>query len=360
MTQRLLLQGYDTIECAYYLAFDHGCLLNFEQLTAAKEALRQLKIRKQKPIKLGNEEFLLAPHGTASGYPFLIENEAFSIQFGEFNRPSFFVAFRSVALWHSGLQNLHQRFLNWAESIGVRAYEPERLSRVDFTFDYYLPEMDFDEDCFVSAASKDNQHRKHRKIQTFSFGEGEIKLRIYNKCDEIKEKSAKSWFFDLWETDHDVWRIEWQVRKGSLRGCGIQTLTDLQHRQGKLLQILVNEHTTLRIKNDDSNRSRWALHPLWQDLSEQVAKIEVLEDMDTWNDLDMNALLDERMMRMTVSVYGYLKRIAAIQCLKTGKDRISITEAQALMGMRIRQVHDPLSWTFDVDERVTEMRLGKW
>lgn len=57
MTQRLLLQGYDTIECAYYLAFDHSCLLNFEQLTATKEALRQLKIRKQKPIKLGNEEF---------------------------------------------------------------------------------------------------------------------------------------------------------------------------------------------------------------------------------------------------------------------------------------------------------------
>jgi hypothetical protein len=93
MTQCLLLQGYDTIECAYYLAFDHGCLLNFEQLTAAKEALRQLKIRKQKPIKLGNEEFLLAPHGTASGYPFLIENEAFSIQFGEFNRPSFLLCY---------------------------------------------------------------------------------------------------------------------------------------------------------------------------------------------------------------------------------------------------------------------------
>lgn len=361
MTHRLLLSGFDTIECAYYLACDQDCLLNFEQLTAEKEALRQLKIRKQKPIKLGNEEFLLASHGTASGYPFLMENDAFSIQFGEFNKPSFFVTFRSVALWHNGIQALHRRFLDWSKSVGLREHEPERLSRVDFTFDYFLPDIDFDEDSFVSAASKDNQHRKNRKIQTFSFGEGEIRLRVYNKCDEINETSAKTWFYKLWEIDHDVWRIEWQVRKGSLRSCSIQTFTDLQQRQGRLLQILVNEHTTLRIKDDnDSNRSRWALHPLWLDLIEQVAKIEILEGLDTLNDLDLNALLEERKMRIAISVYGYLKRMAAIQCLQNGKDKISITEAQALMGIVIRHVHNPLSWSIDVEERLTEMRLGKW
>lgn len=361
MTHRLLLSGYDTIECAYYLAFGHGCLLDIEKLAAEKEALRQLKIRKQKPIRLGNEEFLLASHGTASGYPFLIENDVFSIQFGEFNKPSFFVTFRSVALWHNGIQSLHQRFLDWAQSVGLSNYESERLSRVDFTFDYFLPNLDFDEDSFVSAACKDNQHRKNRKIQTFSFGEGEIKLRIYNKCDEIIEKSSKSWFFKLWSVEQDVWRIEWQVRKGSLRSCGIQSFTDLQHRQGKLLQLLVNEHTTLRIKDDnDTNRSRWVLHPLWQDLIEQVAKIEILEGLDTLNELDLNALLEERKMRIAISVYGYLKRMAAIQCFQHGKDKMSVTEAQALLSMVVRHVHNPLSWSCDVEERVTEMRLGKW
>ncbi len=150
------------------------------------------------------------------------------------------------------------------------------------------------------------------------------------------------------------------MRKGSLRNCGIQTFDDLQHRQGKLLQLLVNEHTTLRIKEDDSNRSRWALHPLWQDFTEQVAKIEILEGLDTLNKLDMNALLEERKMRIAISVYGYLKRIAAIQCLQQGKDQISVTEAQALLSMVVRHVHNPLSWSFDVEERVTEMRLGKW
>jgi hypothetical protein len=357
---RLLLSGYDTIECAYYLAFGQGCLLNFEQLAAEKEALRQLKTRTPKPVKLGNEEFLLASHGTSSGYPFLIENESFSIQFGEFNQPSFFVTFRSVALWHTGIQGLHQLFLDWAQSVGLFVYQPERLSRVDLTFDYSLPDIDFDEDSFVTVAIKDNQHRKNRKVQTFSFGEGDIKLRVYNKCDEIKEKSAKSWFYDLWGMDHDVWRIEWQVRKSSLRGCGICTFEDLQQRQGILLRVLVNDHTTLRIKADDCNRSRWALHPLWQDLIEQVARIEILDSMDTVHDLDMNALLEERKMRMAISVYGYLKRIAAIHSLQSGKERVTVTEAQALLNMVIRHVHDPLSWPFDVEKRVTEMRLGQW
>lgn len=131
MTFRLLLSGHDTIECAYYLAPSEGCLLDYERLAVEKEILRQSKSRKPMLIKLGSEEFMLAGHGTGSGYPFLIENEAFSIQFGEFNNPSFFVTFRSIALWHQSAQGLHERIMAWAASVGLRAYLPERLSRVD-------------------------------------------------------------------------------------------------------------------------------------------------------------------------------------------------------------------------------------
>jgi len=55
----------------------------------------------------------------------------------------------------------------------------------------------------------------------------------------------------------------------------------------------------------------------------------VIEGLATLNELDMNALLEERKMRIAISVYGYLKRMAAIQCLQHGKDKISVTEAQA-------------------------------
>ena len=172
--------------------------MDYGQLAAEKEALRSAKIRRPKALRLGSEEFLLLPNGTKSGYPFLMENDSFSVQFGEFNKPNYFVSYRSFALWQYGAERLHQRFLAWADSVGLTPYQPERLSRVDFTFDYQLNPLDFDEDNFVSSATKDNQHRKNRKVQTFRLGEGDVVLRVYNKVDEIREQSAKTWFFDLW------------------------------------------------------------------------------------------------------------------------------------------------------------------
>ena len=101
------------------------------------------KLIKPKPILIGSEEFLIASHGTSSGYPFIIENDAFMIQFGEFNRPNFFVKFRSIALWHYGALALHNRFLAWSKSIGMMPYQPGRSSRVDYALNYHLPVIDF-------------------------------------------------------------------------------------------------------------------------------------------------------------------------------------------------------------------------
>lgn len=128
MSAKLLISGFDTVECAYYLIPSLEGKLDFVELASQKEALVKARVNKPKPIKLGSEEFLLASHGTSSGYPFLIENDVFIIQFGEFNRPNFFVKFRSIALWHSDLISLHQRFLNWAASVGMTQAQPERLS----------------------------------------------------------------------------------------------------------------------------------------------------------------------------------------------------------------------------------------
>jgi hypothetical protein len=356
MTFSLLLSGHDTIECAYYLAPDAGCLLDYERLAVEKEMMRQSKSRKPMLIKLGSEEFMMAGHGTASGFPFLIENEAFSIQFGEFNKPNFHVTYRSIALWHQGAQVLHERFLTWASSVGMSPYEYEKLSRVDLTFDYCLPDIDFDEDSFVTSFSKDNQHRKDRKVQTFTFGEGDLGLTVYNKCEEIVEKSHKVWFYELWRMDENVWRIEWRVRKEWLRRFGIRTFEDLKERQGDLLRVLVNDHTTLRIQSDDSNRSRWPLHPLWQNLQIHAAQ---MEGLGVVRELNMPALLDERMMRITISLYGYMKRIAAIYSLQGNTPAASLAQARAHLAVRLEQIHDPLTWQTNVERLIAEMRLGE-
>ena len=87
---------------------------------------------------------------------------------------------------------------------------------------------------------------------------------MYDKVAEVEQQSDKVWFFILWGQDRDVWRIEWQVRKAVLREFGIVTVEDLRKCQGDLLRYLCAEHTTLRVPTGDEDRSRWALHRLWQ------------------------------------------------------------------------------------------------
>ena len=354
---RFLLFGHDTIECAYYLSAGHSHGIDFARLAAIKEDMRQAKRRDPVSLTLGSEEFLLQPYGTGSGYPFVIQNRDFSVQFGEFNNPSFYVTFRSEGLWQHGALALHQRFMSWAEGLELRPFKPESLSRVDFTFDYWLPVLDFDEDNFVSLAQKDNQYRKDRRIQTFQLGVAELLLRMYDKVAEIQEQSAKTWFYELWGINENVWRIEWQTRKTLLKRFSIRTFDDLLAGQGDVLRYLAQEHTTLRIKSEDGNRSRWPLHPLWQDLQQQI---ERLECQGVYREIDQAALLNERLMRITISLYGYLKRIAAVHGLQHGDDAVSVWEALARLEQLIGKVHDPLTWQPEVQKRMTSIRLGQW
>lgn len=354
---RLLLHGIDTVQCAYYLSPPSVTRLDFRALAVIKEQLRMDKSREPRPVTLGGTEFFLYPYGSSSGYPFVLSNEDFKIELGEFNNPSCFVTFRSQGLWRQSALALRDKFLTWAKNVGCEMQQPEALSRIDFCFDYALAERDFDADSFVSLSDKDSQHREHGTIQTFTLGKGDVILRVYDKIAEIRQQSAKVWFYELWGQDDQVWRIEWQVRKAILRGFGIRTFEDLQERQGQLLRFLAEYHDTLRARTDDSNRSRWPLHPLWVDLQQRIAELHRLETKQVDG---KDLVLDERLMRLTISIYGYLKRMAAVSCVKQGQAMIAEEEALGLLGERLRQLFDPLSWKVDVQKRMKAIELGEW
>jgi hypothetical protein len=355
---RLLLHGLDTVEAAYYFRPSIGCELDFVALAERREAMRAARRREPELLSIGGKEFLLASHGTASGYPFLMENGEASVQFGEFNSPSFFITYRSHALWHKGAVALHGEMLSWATAARMSHGLAETLSRVDFTFDFEVSEVDFDEDSFVTLAAKDAQHRKDRKLQTMRFGEGDLVLRVYDKSAEVREASQKTWFHDLWGgvTDN-VWRVEFQVRKEVLRRFGIRQFQDLFDGCGDLLRHLVHDHTTLRVKGMDSNRSRWPLHPLWQLIQ---AHVNTLPAQGVIREVDQAALLKERMLRLATSVDGYLKRAAAIDALRRGVPWVPHAEALDRFADVLRLVHDPLTWRADVEKRVVQMKLGQW
>ena len=253
-TPRFLVHGVDTAQCAYYLVPQGPDALDFAKLRAMRDELRESKDGKPKAVPLGNLEFLLAPNGTSTGYPFLIWNADFRIAFGDKNTPSFFVTYSSYALWREPPESLQRRFLDWAASVGYVPIKSETLSRVDLCFDYEIADIDFDEQSFVSLSSKDSQYREEGKIQTFAFGKGDVVLRVYDKIAEIEQQSHKEWFYDIWRIRQNVWRIEWQIRKEVLRRFGIRTFRDLNDQRGDMLRYLATKHDTLRIPS--TRRSR--------------------------------------------------------------------------------------------------------
>lgn len=356
---RMLLHGIDTVQCAYYLKRNFRVRenINFKLLAQQKEAIRQSRKRDPLPVVIGNMEFFLHPYGSSSGYPLIISNRDFKIEMGELNMPNFFVTFSSEALWRESAFALHEKFMNWVRSAGYEKLKDETLSRVDFCFDYKLPEIDFNEDSFVSYSKKDSKHRECGKVQTFTIGRGDIVLRIYDKVAEINQQSDKVWFYTLWGEKEDVWRIEWQVRKSILRNFGISSFDNLKERQGNLLNHLAYEHDTLKIANGDSNRSRWPLHPLWKDLQ---GKIDVLFSLPVYKVLGQEVILNERMMQMAIAVYGYLKRVAAIYCVQKNVENISVADAIDHISELIHNIHEQLAWRMDVEKRKKEIVLGEW
>ncbi len=354
---KLLLHGFDSVYCAYFLVASGSNALDFQLLAEQQESIKQTKRKTPLVITLGNSEFLLKANGTKSGYPFVIENGDFNIQLGEFNKPNFYVQFFSQALWRESAYLLHEKFLKWAASVGLTPYRPESLSRVDYCFDYHLPEIDFDEDSFKSLSVKDSKHRGGRKPQTFTFGTGDIVLRVYDKIEEIKQKSNKVWFYTLWGQDGNVWRIEWQVRKEILKDFSIATFDDLKSQIGDLLRYLSTDHTSIRVPTDDSNSSRWPLHPLWVDLLENIGKLKSLGIARIHG---KNSVLEERMIRMAISVHGYLKMVAAVHCVQAGQKLIDVNEALRVIDSRIQKIYEPLAWQIDVEKRMKEIELGQW
>ncbi len=353
----LLLHGLDTVQCAYYLHAPEGQGVDFRLLAWVKADLKQRKSREPKQVLLGDTPFFVYPYGSSSGYPYVLRNEDWKIELGEFNNPSFFVTFTSQALWRESAFLLHEKFLRWAASLGLTAGHAECVSRIDFSFDYHLPEMDFSADCFVSLSSKDSQHRQDGQTQTFTLGRGDVVLRVYDKVAEIQQQSDKVWLYLLWGRDTNVWRIEWQVRKPVLRDFGIRTLADLQQSQQPLLTFLANTHDTLRQPTADTNRSRWPLHPLWVDLQARIAEWDSLTVSRV---LGQEVVLQERLMRLGISVYGYLKRLAAVHCVQHKKQTVTLEESFRQLEHLVKKVHEPLDWHADVEKRMTAIRLGEW
>lgn len=352
---RLLLSGLDSLYVSFYTD-PVGSALDFEEL-AYQQALRQddrgLELE---PIRLGSRELLLRPFG-GHPYKYVLTNEDWEIRLTERMQPNIYVRFSSKGLWLKGVNLLTDELRDWINSLGLVYTRPESVSRVDWAFDYLIPNTDFDADHFVSRADKDSTWRNDGKVETITFGKGDTVVRIYDKVAEIQQQSDKSWFFQLWGEERQAWRIEVQTRKERLKKGGIKTLQDLDDFGADLLREILSKHTTHRVPNGDQNRSRWPLSPLWKDL---LWKIDQQPQTGLVASYDPEAELDFRLRKLAQSLYGYLKQAGALVGLKTNRGAdLSLEDLIRMLPDTLKDYHYPSDWSLELKRRQAAIRAGK-
>jgi hypothetical protein len=209
--------------------------LNFAELAVEKEALRQNKRHEPKTIKLGGMDFLLQPYGSSSGFPFVIANQDYTIAFGEFNTPSFFVKFRSLALWRDGVGALHQRFMTLATGKGgrYRYYKCNtRISKGNKLCDSHSTPME-KLDTLVLSALADKVFNPDRVKSMLSDMKKQIKAAEASQNDGLKKLTK-----ELDELKTATERLYEAVEKGLLPLDS--TLQERSHRlQARRQELLI-------------------------------------------------------------------------------------------------------------------------
>src|SRR6266699_2514809 len=164
----------------------------------------------------------------------------------------------------------------------------------------------------------------HRvSMLAFSKHKAPISCGIYNKTLEIKQKSGKTWFYDLWrkhgwDDAADVWRVEFRFKREFLHQVGIEWAYDVLDEMKHLWEYaagridggedgLPDGWLRYVLPNEDSNRSRWPVHPAWA-----VVQSAFAEDIDPeLVPLVRKRIREKNLERGIASTFGYVSTLAA-------------------------------------------------
>ncbi|MGH7642845.1 MAG: hypothetical protein ACRENX_07520 [Candidatus Dormibacteria bacterium] len=217
-------------------------------------------------------EFLLRPHGWR-GFSYWLSSPRVELMLGSSpSFPPFFLQWHSAYLHTHGAEPAVHQVRGWLER--ALAAGPVQLlaSRVDVYCDFqgWRP-MQSDLALFSCRAVRRTghglpgaSHTVGKRFSGFTFGRGDVVCRLYDKTEEMRGR-GQSWTEAVWKgrvPGHPVWRLEFQFRRRALRRLGVSSLEQaLEMAQG--LWEYGTSWTSLRLRERDSNHSRWRERPEW-------------------------------------------------------------------------------------------------
>jgi hypothetical protein len=271
---RVLACGIDSLSVSLQVEWQTEEL--FEKLTGLKAAAKSNHEDQPGIIKPGYGStpwlFLIAPSGS-NGYEWVLKGRELTMRIGNWTdlkqRPSVVADFRSETLWAHGSDMCIQRLQDLIKAMHGKVVSL-KPSRVDVCADVLIREADWVFgliDGFVTRARDINPHFQSRALSGFSIGKGATSARLYDKPREIRVKSKKYWMYDIWgiesvAEDHQVIRVEYQLRREALHEMGIETYPGLVEQLAGLWAYLTRKW--LRVVDDASlHHTQQVVRPWW-------------------------------------------------------------------------------------------------
>jgi hypothetical protein len=282
----------------------------------------------------------LEPHGAGKQWRWLLSCRWLSIAVsrGKFNDIIAQVRFSSEYLWSEAwagdaISKVHDLLMSiFGESIVLQVSEVHLCADVA-GFD--LTSVDFEQH-FVTRVRKndaiyaplvDGVALDCHRVSSLRFSShgSPISCVIYNKVLEIEQKSHKTWFYDLWRAhgwdgESPVSRTEFRFKRDFFRNLtapinGAYDLLDhlkplWDYAAGRLCggsDGLPDGWLRYVVPSDDSNRSRWLVHPVWA-----VVQSAFAEPVETVPEPIVRKRVREvNVERGVAAIIGYFSTLAA-------------------------------------------------
>jgi hypothetical protein len=229
-------------------------------------------------ITIADRLFNVSAHG-AGRFRYVITDDRFRIQISRGNKlPLAYAKISSEYLTYNPIEKIEQELRVIVNSLGL-AHDEAKVSRVDQCVDF-VPNMPMDEFNVRQWVS-----RARKKAAYWTVGDrfsgwvigagGAIQSRTYDKVLEIVEESNKTYLFKIWEalgwqSGEPLWRQEFQNGSSALREMCIETVPQLLDNLGGLWKYSTEDWLRLSVLGNDSNKSRWATHPLWSEIQSAI------------------------------------------------------------------------------------------
>lgn len=261
-----LLTGVDSLYIGYYGQLSPNIL------TKLSNGCRK--------VELGDTQFRVNSRGR-SVYRYVLDNDLMNVSLApiacDSHAPKIYIQIKSVFILLNGLESVYEWIVVIVRQLFDGRIEGEKLSRADIYADFICEQgfKDTPIETFVSRARKKTIDHDGNLFTGFTIGGGRLLARIYDKTHEIAIH-GKTYMYKLWQLPEDslsrVWRVEFQLRRDTLRKFHVETMADLVSKAQALWEYCASKWLSMRtIGNPRVNRR--SVTPFWSQV--QAAKLNL-------------------------------------------------------------------------------------